>query len=285
MDYKGKTAVITGGASGVGRAMGARFLREGMKVVLSDVESGPLQATVDELLPLGSVSGVTCDVSKFEQVENLASEAVARHGKVHLLCNNAGVSAYEDVPAWDLPINDWRWVFDVNVMGVVHGIKAFVPGMIAHGEEGAVMNTSSGNGGLLVLPFTPSYSASKAAVSSITETLYHQLKVNQTRLRAHVLYPGPHVVASNIFTAYRNRLPGYERGQEQAAPYMTIDDLKTMYEGMGRHFETTTPEEVADHAWDGLQSGSYFINPTSDELIEQMRARFEAILAKQDPPG
>ncbi|MDG1401777.1 MAG: SDR family NAD(P)-dependent oxidoreductase, partial [Candidatus Binatia bacterium] len=168
MDYKGKTAVITGGASGVGRAMGARFLREGMKVVLSDVESGPLQATVDELLPLGSVSGVTCDVSKFEQVENLASEAVARHGKVHLLCNNAGVSAYEDVPAWDLPINDWRWVFDVNIMGVVHGIKAFVPGMIAHGEEGAVMNTSSGNGGLLVLPFTPSYSASKAAVSSIT---------------------------------------------------------------------------------------------------------------------
>ena len=125
------------------------------------------------------------------------------------------------MPLWELPLSDWRWTIDVNLWGVIHGCKAFIPGMLAHGEEGHVVNTSSGNGGLIVLPFTPIYSTSKAAVSALTEVLHHQLAA--TKLHASVLYPGPNVVATNIFSASRNRSADYARGQDQIMPPITLD--------------------------------------------------------------
>ena len=195
-DFADKIAVVTGGASGVGRALGARLARAGMKVVLADVEALALERTAGELAREtgADVSGVVCDVTRFEAVEALARAVVAKHGRVHVLCNNAGVGAQEDAPLWELPLSDWRWTFAVNVWGVIHGIKAFLPGMLAHGEEGHVMNTSSGNGGLVLVAGTPVYSASKAAVSAITETLHLQLVQRKAKLHAHVLYPGPHIV-------------------------------------------------------------------------------------------
>jgi NAD(P)-dependent dehydrogenase (short-subunit alcohol dehydrogenase family) len=282
--FSGKVAVVTGGASGIGRAIGARFARAGATVVLLDVEARALDAAVAALRADGAaVSGVVCDVTKYESVEAAEHEVAARHGRVHLLFNNAGVGAHEDVPIWELPLNDWRWVFAVNVFGVIHGIKAFVPGMLAHGEPGHVVNTSSGNGGLVVLPTTPSYSASKAAVSMITETLHLQLLMNRAKLKAHVLYPGPHVVASNIFDAKRNRPAELAREKPQVAPPVTLDVLKQLAASQGRPFEATTCEEVAEHAYQGVVRGDYFILPSTPESEARLRARLEGILAKKDP--
>jgi NAD(P)-dependent dehydrogenase (short-subunit alcohol dehydrogenase family) len=284
-EFSGRIAVITGGASGIGRALGARFARAGATVALLDVEARALDAAVAALRADGAdVSGVICDVTKWESVAAAEREVIARHGRVHLLFNNAGVGAHEDVPIWELPLNDWRWVLAVNVWGVIHGIKAFVPGMLAHDEPGHVVNTSSGNGGLIVVPTTPSYSASKAAVSTITETLHLQFLMNRAKLRAHVLYPGPHIVASNIFDAKRNRPPELAREQPQVAPPVTLEMLKQLAASQGRPFEATTPEQVAEHAYQGVVRGDYYILPTTPESEARMRDRFEGVLAKKNPP-
>jgi len=283
-EFSGRVAVITGGASGIGRALGARFARAGATIVLLDVEARALDAAVAALRADGaSVSGIVCDVAKYESVEAAEREVIARHGRVHLLFNNAGVGAHEDVPIWELPLNDWRWVLAVNVWGVIHGIKAFVPGMLAHGESGHVVNTSSGNGGLIVVPTTPSYSASKAAVSMMTETLHLQFLMNQAKLKAHVLYPGPHIVASNIFDAKRNRPAELAREKPQVAPPVTLDMLKQFAASQGRPFEATTPEEVAEHAYQGVVRGDYFILPTTPESEARLRERYEGVLAKKNP--
>ena len=284
-DFAGRVAVITGGASGIGRAIGARFARAGATIVLLDVEQRALAGAVAELRAQGAkASGVICDVAKFESVQAAAREVVSTYGKVHLLFNNAGVGAHEDVPIWELPLNDWRWVMAVNVFGVIHGIRAFVPDMLAHGEPGHVVNTSSGNGGLVVVPTTPSYSASKAAVSMLTETLHLQFLMNQAKLKAHVLYPGPHIVASNIFDAKRNRPAEFAREKPQVAPPVTLDVLKQFAASQGRAFEATTPEEVAEHTYQGVVRGDYFILPTTPESEARMRERFEGVLAKRNPP-
>jgi len=284
-EFSGKLAVITGGASGIGRALGARFARAGARIALLDVEERALAAAVAALRAGGAdVCGVVCDVTKLESVQAAEREVVARHGPVHLLFNNAGVGAHEDVPIWELPLSDWRWVFAVNVFGVVHGIKAFVPGMLAHGEPGHVVNTSSGNGGLIVVPTTPSYSASKAAVSMITETLHLQLLMNSAKLQAHVLYPGPHIVASNIFDAKRNRPAEFARETAQVAPPVTLDVLKQFAASQGRAFEATTPEEVAEHTHQGLVRGDYYILPTTPESEARLRDRYDGVLEKKNPP-
>jgi NAD(P)-dependent dehydrogenase (short-subunit alcohol dehydrogenase family) len=284
-EFAGKVAVVTGGASGVGRALGARFARAGMKVVLADVEAPALERTAAELARASGadVSGVVCDVSRYESLEALAAAAVAKHGKVHVLCNNAGVGAQEDAPLWELPLSDWRWTFSVNVWGVIHGLKAFLPGMLAHGEEGHVMNTSSGNGGLTLVAGTPIYSASKAAVSAITETLHLQLLRQKSKLHAHVLYPGPHIVTSNIFDARRNRPAEFTREVPQKAPPITLDTIRSLAKLGGVELQTTPPEEVAEHAFQGLLDDAYFILPSSPESEARLRERFDNVLQRRNP--
>jgi len=282
-NFNGKVAVVTGGASGIGRALAQRFAREGMKLVVADVEKGALDEAVGELKAGGANAiGVVTDVSKYESVQALAARATDAFGKVHVLCNNAGVGAFEDVPVWDLPLEDWRWTFSVNVWGVIHGIKAFVPGMLAHGEEGHVMNTSSGNGGLIVLPNTPIYATSKSAVSTVTEALHYQLVQQGAKIKASVLYPGPHIVASNIFTAGRNRPAELARKTPQGPP-PSLEAIKEMVSQAGIELRTTEPEEVAEHAMTGLREDRYFILPASDEGDRRLRERMEAILARRDP--
>lgn len=157
-DLAGRVAVVTGGASGIGRAMGRRFAEEGMRVVLADVEQPALDATVAELRGEGhDVSAVATDVADFAAVERLRDTVLDRYGAVHLLCNNAGVGAGAEGRMRDHTLNDRRWALGVNVWGVIHGIKAFVPAMLTHGEPGHVVNTSSGNGGIAPLPGTPIY--------------------------------------------------------------------------------------------------------------------------------
>jgi len=283
-DFAGRVAVVTGGASGIGRAIAERLARERMRLVLGDVERSALDGTVAALRAGGAEAiGVVTDVTRFESVRALEEAAVAKFGRVQVLCNNAGVGAHEDVPMWDLPLSDWRWTLDVNLWGVIHGVKAFVPGMLAHGEEGHVVNTSSGNGGLIVLPTTPIYATSKAAVSTLTEALHFQLAGLGAKIRASVLYPGPHLVASSIFTASRNRLPRYERETPQVMPPMTLEAILQMAEAAGTRLKTTEPAEVAEHLLAGLREDRYFILPPSEDGDRRVRARTEAILARRTP--
>lgn len=286
-EFEGRTAVVTGGASGIGRAVGARLARAGMHVVLADVEEAALQETAralaSEATASGSVTGVHCDVIQYESVAELARRAVEMHGKVHVLCNNAGIGAHEDVPLWDLPLSDWGWTFAVNIWGVIHGLRAFVPGMLAHGEPGHVVNTSSGNGGLMLVPSTPIYSASKAAVSSITETLHLQFVLQKAQIRASVLYPGPYVVSSKIFDSRRNRPREFAREVPQATEAVTLDTMRGWAEQAGREFQTTSPEEVAEQLFEGLQQDRFFIRSGTPEGDEQIRRRVENVLQGRNP--
>ncbi|MFQ5515731.1 MAG: SDR family NAD(P)-dependent oxidoreductase [Myxococcota bacterium] len=282
--FRGRTAVITGGASGIGLALAHRLAREGMRLVLADVEAPALRAAVEKLEAAGAeVRGIVTDVASFESVQALETEAVRTFGRVHVLCNNAGVGALEDVPVWELPLNDWRWTFGVNLWGVIHGIKAFLPGMLAHGEEGHVVNTSSGNGGLLLIPGTPIYATSKSAVSALTELLHLQLTERGAKIRASVLYPGPHLVASNIFSAARNRPAGLTREVPQIAPPVTLETMKTLAQQAGRTLETTSPEEVAETCLAGLVADAFYILPESPETDARFRERMENVLARRNP--
>jgi len=280
-DLSGKTAVVTGGASGIGKALVECLVREGTRVIIADVEAQALDAAVAGLRRSGAeVTGVITDVTRYESVQELEKRAVDAYGPVHILCNNAGVGAQEDVPLWELPLSDWRWTFNVNVWGVIHGIKAFVPGMLAHGEEGHVINTSSGNGGLILLPFTPIYSTSKSAVSALTEVLHFQLSQMGAKIRASVLYPGPNVVATNIFTASRNRSAEYAREVPQATPPITLEGLREMF---GGKLAVTQPAEVAEYAIEGIRNNAFFLLPPNERTDAGIRQRADAILQRLDP--
>ena len=173
-----RVAVVTGGASGIGLALARAFLDEGMKVVIADVEAPALDRAREELASRGDVTGVVTDVTDFGSVERLAATTFDTYGACHVVCNNAGVGAPSSL-VWETTINDWRWVHGVNVMGVVHGIQAFVPRMIAAGDPGYIVNTSSGDGGIAPMPAASVYAASKAAVTSLTECLASQLDLRR----------------------------------------------------------------------------------------------------------
>ena len=165
-DFNGKLAVVTGGASGVGFAIGKALAKEGAKVILTDVEEESLQKSTEILTDQSlDVCCHVADVSDPNSMHELANWCQSEHGPVHLLFNNAGVAPAELLPIWETKPNDWQWAYGVNVMGVLHGIQAFVPGMLAHGEDSRVINTCSGNGAFINLPSTPIYTSSKASVS------------------------------------------------------------------------------------------------------------------------
>lgn len=170
-NFSNKVVVVTGAASGIGKALARAFLAEGAKVVMSDVEQGALDATASELAAGGGeVLAVVCDVSRAASVEALASKVYEYFGACHVLCNNAGVSV-PNANVWDTTPNDWQWVLGVNLRGIAHGVQAFVPRMLAGGEEGVIMNTSSGDGGISPLADQSVYASSKAGVSIMTECL------------------------------------------------------------------------------------------------------------------
>jgi NAD(P)-dependent dehydrogenase (short-subunit alcohol dehydrogenase family) len=284
-ELAGRVAVITGGASGIGKALGARLARERMKVVLADVEVFALENAIADLQAAGAsdVAGVVADVASQESMNALARACFERHGAVHLLFNNAGIGTDETrTMLWDSPENDWKWALSVNVLGVLHGIRAFVPEMLRRGEPGRIVNTSSGNGGLTLVPTTPIYATTKAAVSTLTEALHLQLVLARAKLGASVLYPGPHVVATNIFSAARNR-PADLPPERALPPPPTLDDLRKWAEQAGRTFQVTTPEEVAEYAVAGIREGRYYLLPESAEMDARIRARAERILARKDP--
>jgi len=201
-ELRGKVAVVTGAASGIGRAMAERFAREGMKLVLADVQEKALAGARDAIA-VGGVEAIAVptDVSKWEQVEALAKRAFDAYGAAHVLCNNAGVGA--GGLSWETSAADWEWVFGVNQWSVVHGIRAFVPRMIAQGE-GHVVNTAS-MAGLLSAPGMSAYCATKHAVVAMSECLHLDLAVTGNGSKVHVSVVCPEWVKTNIADSERNR--------------------------------------------------------------------------------
>jgi NAD(P)-dependent dehydrogenase (short-subunit alcohol dehydrogenase family) len=280
-DFNGKVAVITGGASGVGRAIGARLVREGARVVLADIDQARLDSVTAEI---GAEAGIVVDVTKEGSVDALADQVFDRFEAAHIVFNNAGVGLGEAKrKIWDLPLNDWRWGIDVNVLGVVHGIKAFVPRMLVSGEEGVVINTSSVNGGLRSLPNTPIYAATKAAVTSISEVLYQQLLREGGKVRAAVLFPGPNTVNTAIMASNLVRPADYAgETPPDSVAYRTMEELVRT---TGLKLALTEPEEVADFAVDGVRQGRFWLLPESETGDQMIRARSEGLLARADPPS
>lgn len=209
---RGQVAVVTGAASGIGLAMARRFAAEGLKVVLADVEESALRKAADALAAEGAdVLAQVVDVSERDSVHALADAAYAAFGAVHVLCNNAGVGSGAEGRMWEHEPNDWKWAFAVNVGGVFHGVQAFVPRMIAGGEPGHVVNTSSGDGGIAPLPTASVYAVTKAAVVTLTESLYAHLKAEGVPVAASVLFPGPHMLRTGLWESHPTARPATPR--------------------------------------------------------------------------
>jgi NAD(P)-dependent dehydrogenase (short-subunit alcohol dehydrogenase family) len=283
-ELAGKVAVVTGGAGGIGRAIGERLAAEGMRVVLADVEEPVLDRTVGELRAQSyEVTGVVADVADYRSVVNLRDRALDTYGAVHLLCNNAGIGAGAEGPLWEHERNDWRWALGVNLEGVIHGINAFVPGMVASGEPGHVVNTSSGNGGISPLRGTPQYAVTKAAVVTLTECLYAQLADAGSVVGASVLFPGPNMLRTGLFESWRNRPTALAKERPRVTPYPTVEDVERQMAAAGIQVEYTEPADVADQVVRGVKAGDFWILAPSARIDEQIRARADSMLARSNP--
>jgi len=258
-ELDGKVAVVTGAASGIGYALCERFAAEGMRVVMADVAPDRLEAAARQVEAAsgGEVVAVPADVTRWEDVENLAATAFERFGAVHLLCNNAGVQ--RDGLAWEFPLDEWAWILGVNLCGTVHGVKAFVPRMIERGEPAHLVNTAS-LGGLVAFPRIAMYTAAKAGVIGLSESLHHDLREQGVPIDVSVLCPGP--VMSNLREHSRDLRPSApERGE-----ISLVTDL-----------ERTPAADVAELVVAAVRAGRFWIltHPEYNGLIER---RFRGIL-------
>ncbi|MFG3189477.1 SDR family NAD(P)-dependent oxidoreductase [Streptomyces omiyaensis] len=281
---EGQVAVVTGAASGIGRAMARRFAAEGLAVVLGDVERGPLDEAAGALAADGArVLARTVDVSDPEQVRALADAAYDAFGAVHVLCNNAGVGSGAEGRMWEHEPNDWKWAFSVNVWGVFHGIQAFVPRMLAGGEPGHVVNTSSGDGGIAPLPTASVYAVTKAAVVTMTESLYAHLRAEHARVGASVLFPGPHMLRTGLWESHRNRPERYAKERPRRTPYRSLDQWEAAMEEAGHEVAFTPVEEVAEHVVEGIRADRFWMLPASEHSDRQIAARSRSMLDRANP--
>lgn len=266
LDLRGKVAFITGGASGIGLAMAKVFGREGMKVMLADIEAAAMAAAVEELRGLQvRAEGVVADVTSRDSLRNAALETIARFGKVHLVCNNAGVGsggAFGTVPP-----RDWAWVTDVNQLGVVHGMEIFAPLIMSHGEGGHFVNTAS-MAGMVSPPGMEPYCATKFAVVAMSEGWAAQLAPHD--IGVSILCPG--FVKTRIHESRRNRSAEY--GADQRPPGFDADLSSPVLTGM-------PTEPVAERVLEGVRDNDLYIF-THPEMRGAVEARFERILAAFD---
>src|SRR5579872_5372268 len=245
-ELRGKVAVVTGAASGIGRSMATRFAAEGMKLVLADIEREPLEATESAIRRTGaSVVAVLTDVSSEQSVRSLAARVTEAFGAVHILCNNAGVGSPPG-PIWEGSIADWKWILGVNLWGVIHGIHVFVPLMLAQTGECHIVNTASING-LVPVPLLGIYSASKAAVIAISESLHAELAMSGGQVRVSVLCPK--VVRTRIRDWGRNR------PVELSEP----DRTPSTENGAGLSSFGLAPATVADETIRAIQEERFFV--------------------------
>ncbi len=274
--FDGKVAVVTGGASGIGRALADRCAREGMKVVLADVERDALARAESELKADGAtVLAVPTDVSKLSDVEALARQTLAAFGGVHLLFNNAGVGGGSAI--WESSIADWQWILGVNLWGVIHGVKVFVPIMLEQGGECHVVNTAS-EAGLIAGPGLGIYKVTKHAVVSLSETLYYELGMRNAKVKVSVLCPS--WVKTRIGESARNRPPELADGTDRPmAP-----DQMAMAAQVWRAIQSgIPPSEVADQVFRAIVDERLYILTHPEEARVLVEERLGNILEERSP--
>ncbi|HZT66372.1 MAG TPA: SDR family NAD(P)-dependent oxidoreductase [Acidimicrobiales bacterium] len=271
-EFQGRTAVVTGAASGIGLALCRRFAAAGMRLVMADIEKPALQEAAEALRGGGTeVLDMVTDVSNPAQVDELARAATDAFGPVNVLCNNAGVASGGLVS--ELSIEDWRWVLGVNLFGVVHGLHSFLPGMLAHGQEAHVVNTAS-LAGLVSPPLMSPYSASKFAVVAISESLYHELNMTGAKVKVSVLCPG--WVNTRIHEASRNRPAGL--GGDQARE---VDESRMQL--MAQVISSgLPPEQVAEKVFEAINEERLYVI-THPDMLAGVEARMRSILDQTNP--
>ncbi|HEX5614615.1 MAG TPA: SDR family NAD(P)-dependent oxidoreductase [Acidimicrobiia bacterium] len=273
-DFTDKVAVVTGAASGIGFAMAQRFAQQGMHVVLGDVEADALAAAGDTLAAAGAqvLTHVT-DVTDAAQVQALADATIERFGAVHIVCNNAGVGG--GGLSWETPLETWEWVIGVNLWGVIHGVRTFVPLLIAQ-PEAHVVNTAS-VAGLTAAPFMGPYNASKHAVVAISETLHHELEMTHPHVKVSVVCPG--WVRTRIFESERNR-PAHLALPPDPDREALGDVLRAMIEtGLG-------PDEVADQVLAAVRDERFWVLTHDDEAdfwVDAVNRRLESVRTRTNP--
>jgi len=267
--YTGKTAIVTGAASGIGAASAELLAQQGMNVVMADIQPQSLVAAANSLSARGlQIAHCVCDVSEAESVRALADFAERAFGDIHLMFNNAGV-AMHGVSMHEMPLADWRWVDEVNIQSVVHAIHHVLPRMLRHGGDGWFINTAS-IGGLQVNPawLTGAYSMTKFAVVALSEALENELK--STRIRAAVLCPG--AVSTNLADSHTRpeRLGGATERPAQAF----------LREAIARH--GVSPRSVAERLWKAIQDGEFYIltDAAAAHITQTRHRRIEAALLR-----
>lgn len=285
-EFEGKVAVVTGGASGIGRAMADRFAQAGMKVVLADVEEDALEAAVTEMRQAEhEVLGVVCDVSTEAALQDLADRTLAEYGGVHVLCNNAGVVVGgsivgdRDQYIWEQPLSDWQWTLDVNLWGVVHGIRVFTPIMLAQDEPGHIVNTAS-TAGLTGGPQLGIYGVSKHGVVRLSEALYFHLRqATDGRVGCSVLCPGG--VRTQIAAASRNRPE--DQVTDEVHRIDATETAKRTNDWADRIGDTgQDPSETAEKVFQAINDDQFYIL-THETQDPNLRQRFDNILARRNP--
>jgi NAD(P)-dependent dehydrogenase (short-subunit alcohol dehydrogenase family) len=268
----GKTAFVTGGASGIGFAVSLAFAQAGMKVMLADIEEEALAAAVKNLKDVGpDVRGVQCDVTDPRSVERAAKMSYEAFGKIHVLCNNAGVLAIGGVD--NISVEEWRWVFDVNVMGILHSLSVFLPHIRAHGERGHIVNMASMAGILSGQGFSP-YSASKFAVVNMSEGLATQLQ--PLGIGMSVVCPG--FVRTKIMEGARNRPERYGLSQGPRSETSEGALFARLFQLVNAGID---PSDVAGRLISAIQNDELYVF-THPERRPEVEARFSAILAAFD---
>jgi NAD(P)-dependent dehydrogenase (short-subunit alcohol dehydrogenase family) len=275
-DLSGRTAVVTGAASGIGRAIAERFAGAGMSIVLADVEAPRLEEVEAAVRSHGAEAlAVPTDVSDADAVDHLRDEALARFGQVHVLCNNAGVSGtMAGSPDGSLDLAEWQWVIGVNLWGVVHGHRSFLPHLIEHGD-GHIVNTASMAGHL---PGHSAYSASKWAVVGITEGLHQQLRMRGSTVGVSCLCPG--WVNTDIGTSDRNR-PEWAAPGALAEPTDMTAAIRAFVDDQLR--SGMPPEQVADLVHDAVVDERFWVF-TDPQMVAALQPRFDAVLSAANPP-
>ena len=273
-NFRDRVAVVTGAASGIGLALAERFAAEGMKVVMADIEAGPLAAAAEGVRRKGAaVRATRVDVSRPDEVDRLARETYDAFGAAHVVCNNAGVAVIGAVHEHTLA--DWQWVINVNLWGVIHGVRAFLPRMRAGGDEGHIVNTAS-MAGLTTAQFMSVYDVTKHGVVALSESMYKESQVTGSPIGVSVVCPG--LIDTNIMRSSRNRPE--ELSEEGKAGPMAQAFGQTLSDRLAGGYP---PSEVAEQVLQGIREGRFYIVPAQPEVKGAIAVRAQDLIELRNP--